>query len=295
MKCIQQGKEGCRHSNENYIHCVSTLDSACYVSDPNVKDFHEACSEHHLLQGQGVAGKAFTTNDPCFCDDITSFCKTDYPLSHHARVFGLRASVAIRFRSVHTGVTDFVLEFFLPADCREPEEQKGILSSLSMVIQKTCNGLRVVNDDELEKDGVISVNSSVANDCDVAEVPNWIETITPESIVEQNCCYIAPAFIQKEVPTEFMYEKTSTVIHTNSQGSSFEGNTFRGERFGNMRREGTTKRSIAENTITFDVLQRHFAGNLKDAAKSLGGKFAHFSASIDSFQHSHDFFFLYKN
>lgn len=63
VPCILEGKEGCRHSNENLSLCVSTVDSACFVADPSMRDFHEACSEHHLFKGQGVAGKAFTTKD----------------------------------------------------------------------------------------------------------------------------------------------------------------------------------------------------------------------------------------
>nr|GMC87393.1 protein NLP2-like [Ipomoea batatas] len=52
-------------------------------------EFHQACSEHHLLKGEGVAGGAFMTNQPCFATDVTAFSKTEYPLSHHARIFGL--------------------------------------------------------------------------------------------------------------------------------------------------------------------------------------------------------------
>ncbi|GFY89752.1 plant regulator RWP-RK family protein [Actinidia rufa] len=93
--CIQHGKAGCRHSSENYAACVSTVDSAWYVRNRQVLDFHEACSEHHLLRGEGVAGGAFMTNRPCFSNDITALSKIEYPLSHHARMFGLRAAVAV--------------------------------------------------------------------------------------------------------------------------------------------------------------------------------------------------------
>ncbi|KAG2303411.1 hypothetical protein Bca52824_032062 [Brassica carinata] len=77
VSCPQQSKSGCRHNDENYIHCVSTIDDACYLGDPTVREFHEACSEHHLLKGQGVAGQAFLTNGPCFSPDVSNYKKSD--------------------------------------------------------------------------------------------------------------------------------------------------------------------------------------------------------------------------
>ena len=72
VPCIKQGKGGSRHTDENY----ATVDSAYCVADPRTQGFLEACSGHHLLKGQGVAGRAFTTNEPYFSADIASFSKT---------------------------------------------------------------------------------------------------------------------------------------------------------------------------------------------------------------------------
>ncbi|KAK5831580.1 hypothetical protein PVK06_015378 [Gossypium arboreum] len=163
VPCMQLGKEGCPHSTENYFHCVSTVDDACYIAEPNIRGFHEVCSEHHLLKGQGVAGRAFMTNQPCFSTDITSFKKTEYPLAHHAKMFKLHAAVAIRFRCIHTGKADFVLEFFLPADCRDPEGKKEMLNSLSIILQQVCCSLRVVTNEELEEDRDMAVSEVIAS------------------------------------------------------------------------------------------------------------------------------------
>ncbi|KAL0322836.1 UNVERIFIED_CONTAM: protein NLP5 [Sesamum angustifolium] len=149
VQCTLQGKGGCRHSDENLRNCVSPVDSACYIGDSRIQGFHDACSEYHLLKGQGIVGRAFRTNQPCFSPDVTAYNKTEYPLSHHARMFGLKAAVAIRLRSICTGSADFVLEFFLPMNCKDPEEQKKLLTSLSTIIQNVCRTLRVVTDQEL--------------------------------------------------------------------------------------------------------------------------------------------------
>lgn len=58
VPCAQQGKEGCRHSEDNYLLCISPVEHACYIGDPSIMPFHEACTEHHLLKGEGVAGGA---------------------------------------------------------------------------------------------------------------------------------------------------------------------------------------------------------------------------------------------
>ncbi|KAJ1692995.1 hypothetical protein LUZ63_009693 [Rhynchospora breviuscula] len=158
VPCIQQGKKGTRHTDENHHHCISTIDSACYINDPLMQAFHAACSEHHLLKGQGMAGKAFTTNQPCFAPDISSFSKFEYPLSHHARMFNLKGVVAIRLRCTHTGTADFVLEFFLPVGCMDIEEQKALLNSLSTTVQKACQTLRVVKDSEIEEEHILELS-----------------------------------------------------------------------------------------------------------------------------------------
>uniref|UniRef100_A0A0D9VP53 RWP-RK domain-containing protein n=1 Tax=Leersia perrieri TaxID=77586 RepID=A0A0D9VP53_9ORYZ len=152
IPCIFQSKSGTRHSDEKYNYCVSTVDEACYVRDRSVLGFHQACSEHHLFRGEGVVGRAFGTNEPCFSPDITAYGKTQYPLSHHAKLFSLRAAVAIRLRSVRTGSLDFVLEFFLPLKCIKTEEQRDMLNSLSNTIQQVCYTLRVVTAKELVDD-----------------------------------------------------------------------------------------------------------------------------------------------
>lgn len=175
ISCLQQGKKGNRHSDETFMDCISTVDDACYVQDPSMKDFQQACSEHHLFRGQGIVGKAFMTNQPCFSSNITDFSKIEYPLSHHAKLFNLRAAVAIRLRCIHSGNVDFVLEFFLPVDCIGSEVQKLMLSSLSITIQQVSRTLRVVATKELEDETVSKNNeknipSAILSDKSVSEI-----------------------------------------------------------------------------------------------------------------------------
>ncbi|GMJ10573.1 NIN-like protein 4 [Hibiscus trionum] len=288
VSCIQQGKDGCRHSTENYVHCVSTVDDACCVADPNIRGFHEACSEHHLLKGQGIVGRAFMTNQPCFWPDITSFKKTEYPLAHHAMMFKLRAAVAIRFRCIHTGKADFVLEFFLPVDCRDPEGQMKMLNSLSIIIQQVCRSLRVVTDEELEEETDHAVSEVVAPSDGISiieelskeQYTHRSQNFSQESSscltkVQQSCD--TALILEKEKPRAMFDEKLSDVkLHRGHislrESVKYEDSVFNEISFSSvaMGKIGEKGRSKTEKTITLQVLRQYFAGSLKDAAKSLG-------------------------
>lgn len=306
--CYQQGKGGCRqYSDENYAQCVSIVDTACFVADVDVLGFHEACSEHHLFRGQGTVGTAFTTAKPCFASDITAFSKTEYPLSHHARMFGLRAAVAIPLRSIYTGSADFVLEFFLPKDCQDTEEQKQMLNSLSIVLQQACRSLHAVIDKELpDEDEIIypvkevaieechKSGSSTLKEGSPKDQSSWIAHMM-EAQQKGKGVSISLEYQEEEHNEEF--KVTTHWDNINTQGGSCNGQAF--SDFGQLqqssgskgsvegggdsysygsrrssggRKSGEKRRTKTEKTISLPVLRQYFAGSLKDAAKSIGGR-----------------------
>ncbi|XXG60011.1 hypothetical protein AAC387_Pa04g1997 [Persea americana] len=304
VPCIQQGKKGSRHSDENYAVCVSTVDGACYVADPHICGFHEACSEHHLVKGQGVVGKAFTTNQPCFSEDITAFSLTQYPLSHYARMFRLRAAVAIRLRSVYTGTADYVLEFFLPIECLDSEEQKMMLSSLSMILQQVCQSLQVVTDKELEDESVLRLNQVVpsvgvltasfsGDDGRQNQEKNPTKGQRPNSVQAQQK---GKTPMVSTMPLECQTKATDG-FNVRTHWDCPEGTMGAGEIFPELKlhyqdsvkdsvRHGDSsfselsisnagkvtskRRTKIEKSISLQVLRQYFAGSLKDAAKSIG-------------------------
>lgn len=140
-------REGKTNSNEKYILCIE--ETACYVNDRMMEGFVHACLEHHLDEGQGIAGKALQSNHPFFFPDVKTYDISEYPLVHHARKFGLNAAVSIRLRSTYTGDADYILEFFLPVSMKGSLEQQLLLNNLSGTMQRICKSLRTVSDTEL--------------------------------------------------------------------------------------------------------------------------------------------------
>ncbi|PKU84868.1 Protein NLP6 [Dendrobium catenatum] len=130
--------------------CMSTTDAAFYVVEAQMWGFRVACSEHHLQKGQGVVGRAFSVKRPCFCRDVTKFCKMEYPLVHYAQMFGLGSCFALCFGSSHSGDDIYVVEFFLPSDCKDPIKQDALLESISTLVKHSLRSLKVITGAEVE-------------------------------------------------------------------------------------------------------------------------------------------------
>ncbi|XP_077212522.1 plant regulator RWP-RK family protein [Tasmannia lanceolata] len=137
--------------------CMSTTDVAFYVVDAHMWGFRDACAEHHLQKGQGVAGRAFGSHRPCFCRDITQFSKTEYPLVHYAHMFGLMSSLAIRLQSTYTGSDAYILEFLLPPNCKDNREQLDLVDSLLTTMRQCFRSLKVVSEKELKEERSLEI------------------------------------------------------------------------------------------------------------------------------------------
>ncbi|RLM73126.1 hypothetical protein C2845_PM15G13000 [Panicum miliaceum] len=219
-------------------------ESACYINDAKMQGFLHACAERHLEKGQGIAGRALKSNLPFFSPDIREYSIEDYPLAHHARKFGLHAAVAIRLRSTYTGNDDYILEFFLPVNCKGCGEQQMLLNNLSSTMQRICKSLRTVSEAEVDNAGA---SATAMHEKTNGSLP----TGNTESSSHDDQP-IAESVFQDLSLGDKQGDREPDQAHSSSI------------------RVAEKKRSTSEKNFSLDVLRKYFSGSLRDAAMSLG-------------------------
>ncbi|CAL5438795.1 unnamed protein product [Camellia sinensis] len=247
------------------VSCLEQLTSIIDVVCLREKDkfpFSNACASHHIRKGQGVVGRAYSSNKLVFCKDITQFSIIEYPLAHYAHEYGLTSCFAICLRSSYTGDNVYVVEFFLPPSHTEGEDPMIIVVPLLTTMKQHFQSFMVASGEELGEqlpievidlskddklDSLPQIARSPADRMEIKGQMEW-QDLSDQQLIKMDTIYTGNDVVSK-------IEKTNNVV-----ASSFK------KCIPDSSQRQYRKAGIQ---ISFEDIQQHFGMKLNDAAKSL--------------------------
>ncbi|KAF5936064.1 hypothetical protein HYC85_027193 [Camellia sinensis] len=227
-------------------------------------DFSDACDLLHLRKGQGVVGRAISSQNLVFCKDVTQFSITEYPLAHYARKLGVTGSFAICLRSNYVEDNVYVLEFFLPPNYCEGEDPRIALVPLLTTMKRHCKSFKVASGEELGEELSIEVlDFSEDGKLYSYQIP---ETARSPNRMENGEKMVFLDLSDQQLPKVDVIDTRNNVV-TNPEETNIVVTSVQQNCIINLSQRLQRKAGIP---ISLEDLQQRFGMKLKDAAESLG-------------------------
>ncbi|KAL3519554.1 hypothetical protein ACH5RR_017703 [Cinchona calisaya] len=263
---------------------------------PDFSSFIHACANCFLRKGQGVVGKAFSSQNACFCRDIRQLSITEYSSVPNARKFGFSACFAICLRRSCQNNRTYTLEFFFPVNEAIYEDPRAVLEMLMASLKqqfrrsffhfKIASGqelgeklfvevLKVSSDDKLDSFEICRCDSfgevMTPTDCSFQQV-DAVNKSNNDINVVQNVIVgsppPAPELIQQVV--SITEEQPIAELGAANEAGEATSVEHRGKKGINSRKQGRVTTLEIERGITREILEQNSTRKVDDVAEFLG-------------------------
>lgn len=123
---------------------TSTYSPIMELSDEFTKEFVAACGFHNIQNGRGIVWLAlWSTNNLYFCENLSEFSISEYPMKHYAQRARFSSCFAICPRNKHNGNDICVFKFFLQPQSRDDASIQPILHLLLKIMEKMLKSFEI--------------------------------------------------------------------------------------------------------------------------------------------------------